>query len=231
MWAGDALGGLATAKSGSVLTLTLTSVSAERLGTFFCPAGIRRQGTTATNRMHPMDDASVIQRVLAGDTNAFRLLVERYQQPLFGLLRNLTRDRQECEDIAQEVFLAAYMHLCSFDARRSSFSAWLCTIARNKCVNAWKKHRPLVWAELPEETGPRLPESILGEEEFFRQLDAGLASLPPEQKTVFVLAELQGLPHEEIAHMEQVPLGTVKSRLSRAKAKLRSLLRHLLEQP
>jgi RNA polymerase sigma-70 factor, ECF subfamily len=177
-----------------------------------------------------MDDASLIQLVLAGDREAYRLLVERYQQRLFGLLRHLTRDRHECEDIAQEVFLAAYVHLRSFDARRSSFSTWLCTIARNKCLNARQKHQPLVWAELPEKNGPRSPEGLLGEDELFRQLDAGLASLSPEQKMVFVLAELQGLAHEEIARVEQVPLGTVKSRLSRAKEKLRSFLRHFMEQ-
>jgi RNA polymerase sigma-70 factor (ECF subfamily) len=181
--------------------------------------------------MIPMDDVSVIQRVLAGDREAYRLLVERYQQHVFGLLRNLSSDRHQCEDITQEVFLAAYLHLHSFDARRSSFSTWLCTIARNKCLNARQKHRPLVWAELPEKNGPRLPEAILGEEELFRQLDAGLASLSPEQKMVFVLAELQGLAHEEIARIEQVPLGTVKSRLSRAKEKLRSFLRPFMEQP
>ena len=68
------------------------------------------------------------------------------------------------------------------------------------------------------------------EEELYRRLDAGLAALPPEQKTAFVLAEIQGLHHDEIARIEGIPVGTVKSRVSRAREKLRSLLRLALEQ-
>lgn len=176
------------------------------------------------------DDLSVIRRVLAGEVDAFRTLVERYQDPLFGLVRNLMPDRHECEDIAQNVFLSAYLGLHGFDPQRSSFRTWLYTIARNLTVNSWKKRRPLLredWEHLES----RPVAATMEEEEFYRQLDAGLAALPPEQKTVFVLAELHELPHEEIAHIEEIPLGTVKSRLSRAKEKLRAGLERPAEQP
>ncbi len=174
-----------------------------------------------------MDDASIIRRVMAGEVDAFRALVERYQGPLFSLVRNLVGDRQECEDIVQEVFMAAYAHLRGYDPGRSRFSTWLHALAHYRCINAWKKQRPRPTAQLPEEMDLRGPETALCEEEWYRQLDEGLAALPPEQKTVFVLAEIQELSHEEIAHLEGVAVGTVKSRLSRAKDKLRSFLRAL----
>jgi RNA polymerase sigma-70 factor (ECF subfamily) len=177
-----------------------------------------------------MKDREVIGRVLAGDVESFRILVERYEGPLFRLVRNLVPDRAECEDVAQEVFLTAYTRLRSYDPDRSAFSTWLLAIARNKCLNVLKKKKPLSARELPEQADPRTPDRAVVEEELHRRLDAGLAALPPEQKTAFVLAEIQGLHHDEIARIEGVPVGTVKSRVSRAREKLRSLLRLTAEQ-
>jgi RNA polymerase sigma-70 factor, ECF subfamily len=177
------------------------------------------------------DDQEVIDRVLAGDTEHFRILVVRYQGPLFGLVRNLIPDRGECEDIVQEVFLSAYTHLRSYNPRRSAFSTWLFTIARNKCVNALRKRRPRVVEDLPEATDHRSPDATMAEAELFRQLDVALATLPIEQKTAFVLAEIQGLSLGEISRIEGVNLGTVKSRVSRARGKLRSIFQRPAELP
>jgi RNA polymerase sigma-70 factor (ECF subfamily) len=177
------------------------------------------------------DDLEVIRRVLAGEGECFRDLVERYQRPLFRLVRNLLPDPNDCADVAQEVFLAAYTSLGGYDPRRAAFSTWLFTIARNKCWNALKKKRPHLPGNLPERIDARTPEGVLAEEELFRQLDAALAALPPEQRTAFVLSEIQGLSHEEIGRIEGVKLGTVKSRLSRARDRLRSLFQRTVEQP
>ena len=177
-----------------------------------------------------MKDREVIGRVLAGDVESFRILVERYERPLFCLVRNLVPDRVECEDVAQEVFLTAYTRLRSYDPDRSAFSTWLLAIARNKCFNVLKKKRPCSAGELPEQVDLRTPDRAVVEDELYRRLDAGLAALPPEQKTAFVLAEIQGLHHDEIARIEGIPVGTVKSRVSRAREKLRSLLRLAAEQ-
>jgi RNA polymerase sigma-70 factor (ECF subfamily) len=176
------------------------------------------------------EDLQVIRRVLGGDIEAFRLLVERYQAPLFCLIRNLVPDASDCEDIAQEVFLSAYRHLAAFDPGRATFSTWLWTIARNLSLNAVKKKRPLPLGELPEALDARTPETELCEQELSRQLDAALAALPFEQRTAFVLSEIQGLSYEEIAHIEGINLGTVKSRISRARDKLRCCLRRTAEQ-
>ncbi len=177
-----------------------------------------------------MDDQAVIAQVLAGDTDAFRVLVLRYQRPLFVFIGRLVGDRQECEDIAQEVFLAAYVHLRRYDPQCATFSTWLYTMARNRCVNAWKRRRPAARDVLREPADMRTPDLRLAEEELFQRLDAELDALPLEQKTVFVLSELQELSHEEVARIEGVKLGTVKSRLSRARAKLRAVFARIVEQ-
>jgi RNA polymerase sigma-70 factor (ECF subfamily) len=177
------------------------------------------------------DDLDVIRRVLGGDVESFRLLVEKYQGPLFCFIRNVIADAHDAEDVAQEVFLAAYGSLAAYDPDRAAFSTWLFTIARNRCRNARKKRRPIVPDELPEGAELRTPDAELAEAEWFRLLDRALASLPFEQQTAFVLAEIQGLSLAEIGAIEGVPLGTIKSRISRAREKLRSRLRPAAEQP
>jgi RNA polymerase sigma-70 factor (ECF subfamily) len=176
------------------------------------------------------DDVAVIQRVLQGDVESFRALVERYQGLLFGFLRNLLSNAADCEDLAQEVFLAAFQNLAAYQPAQARFSTWLLTIARNKCLNLLKKKKSVALPGLPQEIDARTPDTILAEEELFRQLDAVLAALPLEQKTAFVLAEIQGLSYEEIGAIEGISLGTVKSRISRARDKLRALFQPSAEQ-
>jgi RNA polymerase sigma-70 factor (ECF subfamily) len=176
------------------------------------------------------DDLPAIQRVLGGDVDAFRVLVERYERPLFSLVGNLLPDANDRDDVAQEVFWAAYLHLGSYDPAKARFSTWLFTIARNKCVNGFKKRRPVAMEEVPPPIDRRGPADAMIEAECFARLDRALASLPFEQRSAFVLAEIQGLSHEEICRIEGVPRGTVKSRISRAKEKLRSLFSNAREE-
>lgn len=169
------------------------------------------------------DDRTVIQQILQGETGAYRILIKRYEARLGNLIRHLV-PQADWEDLAQEVFLAAYQNLHSFDAGQASFATWLLTIARHKCLNARKKRQPLFVEQVPEEVDHRAPEGPVLEQEWFQLLDKALSSLPFEQKSVFVLAELQELTYEEISRIEGVSIGTIKSRLSRAKQKLRSVL-------
>jgi RNA polymerase sigma-70 factor, ECF subfamily len=167
------------------------------------------------------DDLRTIQRVLAGETEAFRLLVERYQRPLFAMIRNLLTNPADCEDIAQEAFLAAYVHLGSYDDAESRFSTWLFTIARNRCFNEAKRRKPVALDTVEPAVASGHPADGLIAGEVADALDRALDSLPFEQRSAFVLAEIQDLPLEEVARIEAAPLGTVKSRISRAKEKLR----------
>jgi RNA polymerase sigma-70 factor (ECF subfamily) len=175
------------------------------------------------------DDLDTLRRVLAGDVESFRRLVERYQRPLLTLARNLTPPGTDYEGVAQDVFLAAFRGLAGFDPKRSAFSTWLFTIARNRCRNELARQRPVAAAALPDVEDPRSPDRAASEAELFGLLDAALDTLPFRQRSAFVLAELQGLSYEEVGRIECIGVGTVKSRIARAREKLRTLLLHTAE--
>ena len=153
--------------------------------------------------MQTSEDQAVINRVLDGEVEAFRLLIERYQGPLFGMLSNLL-PAAECEDIAQETFIAAFDNLGKYKASRAQFSTWLFTIARNKSLNFLQKSRPQAMADPPEKADWHTPEKELSQREWFQRLDQALAELPPEQQAVFVLAEIQELSYEQVGQIEGI---------------------------
>ena len=170
------------------------------------------------------EDDQAIGRVRAGDREAFRSLVERHQSSVCATIRALMPQSADWEDVAQEVFLAAFRHLATFDSSKGSFRTWLLTIARNQCRNRWKRLTLISTGIVPEGVDRRTPEMAASESEWFEKLDAGLAALPEEQRLVFVLIEMQGLSYEEAADIAGCNPGTVKSRLSRAKEWLREIL-------
>ncbi len=171
------------------------------------------------------EETGIIKRIVNGDVDSFRLLVQRYQRPVISMIRNLINDRHACEDLAQEVFFTAYSKLTSFDPARSKFSTWLFTIARNKSINFLRRKRIFSTNKLPEQTDSRGPGDELARKEFFEELDRVLEKLPGKQKRAFVLAELEKLAYEDIAQIEGVPIGTIRSRINRAKKKLAAKLK------
>ena len=96
------------------------------------------------------EDPDIVKRVLNGDVDSFRILVERYQRPVLSMIRRLIWDRHRGEEIGQDVFVAAFQKLSTFDPARSKFSTWLFTIARNMSINALKKKTPMPIEQLPE---------------------------------------------------------------------------------
>jgi len=126
--------------------------------------------------------------------------------------------------VVQDTFIAAFTHICSFDPERGSFCTWLYRIARNLALNARKKRRD---QPLPEDlviADERTPADDVQNNEIFRRLDQALEELRFQDRVVFVLTELEGLSYAEVARIEGLRIGTVKSRLARARARLRSLL-------
>ncbi len=171
------------------------------------------------------DDVDIVRRVIAGQLNDYRVLVERHQDAIYRFVRSMVSHRHETEDITQEVFLAAYKNLARFDDRRAKFSTWLFTIARNRAINHLRRHRERSAHEsMAEPVDTSRAVDAVVENEFLERLDRSLNALSVDQKTVFVLAEIEELSHAEIAEIERISIGTVKSRLHRAKKRLRAHL-------
>jgi RNA polymerase sigma-70 factor (ECF subfamily) len=170
------------------------------------------------------EDEQSTSMVLAGDREAFRSLITRHQAAVCATIAVLQPRGSDCEDLAQDVFLAAFRHLGKFDSRKGSFRTWLLAIARNVCRNAQRRALFAQVDELPECADARTPEALASESEWFERLDAGLAALPEEQRLAFVLVEMHGLSYQEAATVAEAGVGTLKSRLHRAKASLRELL-------
>jgi RNA polymerase sigma-70 factor (ECF subfamily) len=169
-------------------------------------------------------EIEVIRQVLEGDIESFGQIVKRYEKPVVRIIRNMTNKTESCEDIAQDVFFTAYKKLAYFDPGRSNFSTWLFTIARNKSINAIKKKRPASMSDLPEKINPHNPSDKLAEMEFFDRLDRELLALPQGQRRAFVFVEFEELSYEEIAQIEGTRIGTIKSRINRAKRRLAKAL-------
>ena len=170
-----------------------------------------------------LEDRELVRRVLVGQTDDFRMLVERHQQPIYRFAFGLLGNCEEAEDVAQEVFLAAFVNLSGYDSSRAMFSTWLFTIARNRCINLLKQRRPIEHNELDAIGDVTVADPVV-KQELSGQLDLALAALPVEQRSAFVLAEIEELPYAQIARIERTSLGTVKSRIHRAKQRLQSLL-------
>lgn len=186
----------------------------------------------------PKEDLSLVEETLAGNQLAFQLLVERYQGRMFALARHYTRNTAELEDIVQDTFLKAFTHLSSFE-RQSSLYTWLARIAINTSLDFLKRHgrSPVQAVEdlevvqgfersRPNSHSPA-PDSRLEREEIARITQEVLAELPEIFRTVLVLREFEDLPYQEIADILGISIGTVESRLFRARARFRDKLVHL----
>lgn len=175
-----------------------------------------------------VDDAGLVRRSKRGDRDAFGRLVSRYQAQVYRLVRGILGDAAESEDVTQEVFLKAYGNLGRFRGD-SSFYTWLYRIAVNEAIRARRRRRgPLLADSLPEIEAPR-PEEPAEGGPTLAALERLLGRLSDEFRTIVVLRDLEGLSYQEIAETLEIPIGTVESRLFRARRELRELWRKMKE--
>lgn len=169
-------------------------------------------------------DEPAIHCVISGDADAFRSLVERHQSAVCATIRALLPRYSEWEDLAQEVFLSAFQHLETFDSTKGTFQTWLMAIARNQCRNVRQRPEVTQVDAIPILAVEPPPDAQACEAEWFERLDAALAALPDDQRLAFVLVEMQGLSYQEAADVCEAAVGTLKSRLFRAKEWLKEAL-------
>jgi len=176
-----------------------------------------------------VDDAALVRRSKRGDRHAFGLLVSRYQAPVYRVVRGILADAAESEDVAQEVFLKAFANLRNFRGD-SGFFTWLYRIGVNEALRA-RKRRPAAppVESLPEVEAPR-PEEPAEEGPSPAALQRLLGKLSDEFRAIVVLRDLEGMSYQEIAETLEIPLGTVESRLFRARRDLRELWRTMKEK-
>ena len=184
------------------------------------------------------DDKSLIEACRAGNTEAFGVLVNRYQDRLYPTVFRLTGCAEEAQDLLQDAFLRAFEKLDYFQGE-SSFYTWVYRIAVNLTLSNRRRKRPSLSlargkeegvgepASDVEETDPSLP---LERAERDRRVLEALDSLAPDHRAVIVMKEFDGLHYEEIGAILGVPVGTVRSRLHRARCELRDRLRSLVDE-
>ena len=184
-------------------------------------------------------DTQLVARALEGDLPSFERLVARYQNKIMGYATRMLSNREEAEDVTQEVFIKAYRSMDSFRGE-SSFSTWIYRIATNLCIDRLrkKKRSPQQAYSLDEpmdkdeeKGGREIPDTsteptrAVEKEELRQRVREMVAEMPEKLRAVLIMCDMQGMPYEDIAKVLNVPVGTVKSRLFHARADLGRRLR------
>ena len=178
--------------------------------------------------MAPETERQLVERIQAGDRSAFVRLLDAYETRVYRLALRFTNSAPDAEDVTQEIFLGVYKGLGNFRGN-SALGTWIYRIAMNHCLEFRRKRKldcmpygddlNLATSDWRED-----PFQSAGRQELSDKVEAALSSLSPLHRDVIVLHELQGMTYQEVAAALDVPVGTVKSRLSNAFRKLRELL-------
>ncbi len=189
-----------------------------------------------------LSDEDLVSRYLDGTRFAFQEIVHRYQDKLLNMIYRIINDRDRAEDLTQETFVRVYRHIARFDRSRK-FSTWIYTIAANLSKNELRNRsrNPIVLyqairarrrADLaPVEFGDHTyaPDDLFMKRQLREQVQVAVTRLPEHHRVVFVLRELEGKSYEEIAEITGITLGTVKSRLNRARSRFASIIAPIIK--
>ena len=183
-----------------------------------------------------VDDSQLVTRSQRGELEAFNLIVQRYQVQVFNVAARLVGNMATAEDVTQETFIAAYRAIGRF--RGGSLRAWLLRIAHNTSLDALRASRRRPAQSLDEamanpgfqpQSRSISPEEAVISGGLGAEIQRAILSLPPDQRATLILVDVQGLSYEEAAQATDASPGTVKSRLSRARARVRDYLRERRE--
>jgi RNA polymerase sigma-70 factor, ECF subfamily len=188
--------------------------------------------------VQPSDDLDLINRFKDGDTSAFGEIVNKYQDKVYNLCRHMLGNAHDAEDAAQDVFLKAYQAFPKFQPNASLYT-WLYRIATNTCIDFKKKP---VFESLFGDSGEGgklihdqaseapTPEKLYQSRQIGQALEGCLGILSPKLRAIIILKEIEDLPYEEIADTLEISMGTVKSRIARAREELQQCMKEFREQ-
>jgi RNA polymerase sigma-70 factor (ECF subfamily) len=179
--------------------------------------------------MWSVSDDALLDGLGSGDPDAAAAFVQRFQRRVFGLALTIVGERRAAEDVAQEAFVRAWRHAGAYDPRRGTVATWLLTITRNLSIDAVRVRRPVVldpdsMVALNLVASGRSPDDLATAHEDVARVQAALADLPEPQRRALVLAGLMGRTAREISELEDIPLGTAKTRIRTGLSRLRSAL-------
>lgn len=181
-----------------------------------------------------VDDSLVIDQVLAGESSSYSLLVRKYQNRLFNTLVQILGSREDAEDVVQESFVQAFVKLDTFQGN-STFYTWLYRIAFNIAISLRRKKRPVQSVDQGRELAgeepvdhTEAPDQRMLREESIGQVHQALHRLSEEHRSILVLREIEGTDYEQISEILDLPIGTVRSRLHRARLQLKDQLELIL---
>jgi len=188
-----------------------------------------------------MDELALVQQAKEGDLDSFNRLILEYQDMAFNLAARMLNDEDAAEDVTQVAFLSAYRSLDSF--RGGSFRAWVMRMVSNACLDELRrrKRRPTISLEPINEDDEEIesptwladqnasPEELFDQSELDRVLQNCITGLPEEFRSVVLMVDIEGLDYQEVSSAIGKPLGTVKSRLARARLKMRDCLQNYRE--
>ncbi|MHB9038023.1 MAG: sigma-70 family RNA polymerase sigma factor [Armatimonadota bacterium] len=200
-----------------------------------CALSKPEMGFTIERKMNGITDQVVVERVLNGDMDAFSILVNKYQDRIYSAVLNYVLNRDDAVDVTQEAFVKAYSKLKTFNSG-SAFYTWLYRIAVNASIDFLRKRKSRQADSLDDdkytETGfepvshdvSTDPEKVVVRGEQVHMLRKAIGLLSDKLRSALILHDVEGLSQEEVAAILKVPVGTVKSRVSRARAELKYLL-------
>jgi len=176
-----------------------------------------------------ISDAECVQNLQRGQTDAFEILIRRHEKTIFNLVYRMLGDYDEAAEVSQEAFLSAYRAIGTFRGD-SNFSTWLYRIAlnhattRRKSLNTRQQRNVSIENTEPVSDPQPGPAETMEKKEIRERVQQALNSLEPDDATVILLRDLQDVPYEEVARVLEIPIGTVKSRLHRARQALKTEL-------
>lgn len=176
-------------------------------------------------------DFALMRAIQNGDMVAFNTLVDRYKDRLMNVIGRMLSSGEEAEDIVQETFVRVYQHRQSFNFQHC-LSTWIYTIGLNLARNELRKRRKFKFFEISDMQGnePELSVEMKMPTRLPETIDSAVKQLPAKYREAFVLRDVEEMPYEEVAKVLDVPLGTVKSRVNRARLMLRDLLQPKMEE-